>query len=268
MQGPRDVTPDLWTRLRAFTRARIGLERCGDGIPTGELLRYQLDHAQARDSVNREVNFAAIEAELGDRPVLRVHSAAADRSLYVRRPDLGRRLDPASRALLAREHADEPWDVVFIIADGLSSAAVNDHAAATLRACLERLSEWKLAPVVLAAQARVALGDEIAMLLKADLCVLLIGERPGLSVANSLGIYLTWQPRVGHRDADRNCISNIHADGLNYEHAADKVFWLLSEAKRRRLSGIALKENASPQSPDFRNLPAPLPALGENNGPS
>jgi len=240
------------------------MERCGDGIPTGELLRYQLDHAQARDTVKREVDFGAIEAQLGDRRILRVHSAAADRSLYVRRPDLGRRLDPASRALLAREHREEPWDIVFIIADGLSSAAVNDHAAATFRACVERLPEWKLAPVVLAAQARVALGDEITTLLNADLCVLLIGERPGLSVANSLGIYLTWQPRIGHRDADRNCISNIHADGLNYKHAADKVFWLLSEAKRRRLSGIALKENASPQ----RGNPAtPLAAQGENSGP-
>jgi len=267
MQDPRELTPDLWTRLRAFTRARIGLERCGDGIPTAELLRYQLDHARARDTVNREVDFAAIEAQLGDRRILRVHSAATDRSLYVRRPDLGRRLNPDSRALLAREHADEPWDVVFIIADGLSSAAVNDHSAATFRACLERLSEWKLAPVVLAAQARVALGDEVTTLLNADLCVVLIGERPGLSVSNSLSIYLTWQPSVGHRDADRNCISNIHADGLGYEHAADKAFWLLSQAKRRRLSGIALKENASPQSPNLSNLPAPLPALGENGHP-
>jgi ethanolamine ammonia-lyase small subunit len=268
MQDRRELTPDLWTRLRAFTRARIGLERCGDGIPTAELLRYQLDHARARDTVNREVDFAAIEAQLGDRRVLRVRSAAADRSVYVRRPDLGRRLDPASRALLAHEHADEPWDVVFIIADGLSSAAVNDHAAATFRACLERMSGWKFAPIVLAAHARVALGDEITMLLNADLCVLLIGERPGLSVANSLGIYLTWQPRVGHHDADRNCLSNIHADGLNYEHAADKLVWLLSESRRRRLSGIALKENASPQSPPISNLHAPLPTPGENADPS
>jgi ethanolamine ammonia-lyase small subunit len=139
----------------------------------------------------------------------------------------------------------EPLDIAFIIADGLSSAAVNDHAALTLRACLERLPEWKIAPIVVAAQARVALGDEICVLLNAKLCVVLIGERPGLSVANSLGIYLTWQPRIGHRDADRNCISNIHADGLSYEHAAQKLCWLLSEARRRRLSGIALKEDAA-----------------------
>jgi ethanolamine ammonia-lyase small subunit len=221
------------------------LDRCGDALPTRALLQFQLDHAHARDAVNGSVDFAALAAQIGDRPILRVASAAVDRATYIRRPDLGRRLDDRSRALLAGECARETWDVVFVIADGLSSAAINDHAAATLHACLERLRDWKLAPIVLAAQARVALGDEICVAMNAQLCVVLIGERPGLSVANSLGIYLTWRPRVGHRDADRNCLSNIHADGLSYELAAEKLCWLLSEARRRQLSGVALKEDAA-----------------------
>jgi ethanolamine ammonia-lyase small subunit len=154
-------------------------------------------------------------------------------------------LDDASRNLLQRQYAPVPWDVVFVIADGLSSAAVADHAAATLAACAQRLDGWKLAPIVLATGARVALGDEISVLLNTDLCVVLIGERPGLSVANSLGIYVTWQPRIGHRDADRNCISNIHTDGLSFDQAANKVFWLLSQARRRRLTGTGLKEEAA-----------------------
>jgi ethanolamine ammonia-lyase small subunit len=248
MSDPPDSLPDPWARLRAFTRARIGLNRCGDGMPTDVLLQFQLDHAHARDAVNRVVDFAALTTQIGNtQEILRVHSAAVDRATYVRRPDLGRRLDDPSRARLSAEHASTPWDVSFVIADGLSSAAVNDHAAATLRACLERLPGWRLAPIVLAAQARVALGDEVSVLLNSNLCVVLIGERPGLSVANSLGVYLSWQPHIGHRDADRNCVSNIHADGLTYDQAADKVCWLLTEARRRRLSGTALKEDvASP----------------------
>jgi ethanolamine ammonia-lyase small subunit len=242
---PRDLPPDPWARFRAFTRARIGLDRCGDAMSTQALLQFQLDHAHARDAVNGVVDFSAVAMQIGgDRPILHVHSAAADRATYLRRPDLGRRLDDSSRALLASNQAREKWDVALIVADGLSSAAVNDHAATTLDACLRRLAGWKVAPIVLAAQARVALGDEICVLLNANLCAVLIGERPGLSVANSLGIYLTWQPRIGHRDADRNCISNIHADGLTYEHAAEKLYWLLSEATRRQVSGIALKEDA------------------------
>ncbi len=240
---------DPWARFRAFTRARIGLARCGDGLPTHALLQFQLDHAHARDAVGGLVDTSALAAQIGDsRPILRVRSAAIDRAAYIRRPDLGRRLDESSRSLLAEYCTSEPRDLVFIIADGLSSAAINDHAAATLRSCLELLFDWNIAPIVLASQARVALGDEIAQALNSMLCVVLIGERPGLSVANSLGLYITWQPRIGHRDADRNCISNIHADGLSYKLAAERLSWLLAEARRRRLTGIALKENAPRES--------------------
>jgi ethanolamine ammonia-lyase small subunit len=259
MSDSSPVQRDPWGTLRAFTRARIGLERCGDGIPTRELLQFELDHAHARDAVNCAADFAALTAQLGSaRRILQVHSAAPDRSTYIRRPDLGRRLDERSRALLDAEPSVEQTEVTFIIADGLSSAAVNAHAAATLDACLRRLFGWRVGPIVLAEQARVALGDEISVLLHSDACVVLIGERPGLSVTNSLGIYLTWQPTVGHRDADRNCVSNIHADGLSYEDAADKACWLLQEARRLQLSGTALKENAV-RSSTARLIDASLP---------
>jgi ethanolamine ammonia-lyase small subunit len=221
------------------------LERCGDAQSTASLLEFQLAHAQARDAVHGVADFGGIAAAMPAARVLRVHSAAADRSVYLRRPDLGRRLDEKSRDLLKGEAVSRAYDVAFVIADGLSSAAVNDHAVAMMTACLALLTGWKIAPVVLAEQARVALGDEVCSLLNAELCVVLIGERPGLTVANSLGLYLTWQPSPGVKDSDRNCISNVHGDGLSYQQAATKLVWLMSEARQRRLSGVALKENAA-----------------------
>jgi ethanolamine ammonia-lyase small subunit len=242
----RDVSPDPWTRLRSLTAARIGLERCGDAISTRDLLKFQLDHAHARDAVKGSVDFLSLADRIGHHHVvLRVNSAAADRATFIRRPDLGRRLDAPSIALLSAARSSARADVLFVIADGLSADAVQDHAVPVLHGCLDRLHEWRIAPIVLAAQARVALGDEICMHLNADLCVVLIGERPGLSVANSLGIYLTWRPRLGHRDADRNCISNIHSKGLGYDKAAETLVWLLTHARQHQVSGISLKENAS-----------------------
>jgi ethanolamine ammonia-lyase small subunit len=223
------------------------MDRCGDGISTQALLQFQLDHAHARDAVNTRVDFPALAVRVAARkPVLTVQSDAVDRATYIRRPDFGRRLNAASRARLLEYAKSPPWDLVFVIADGLSAVAVEHHAAPLLEVCLDRLADWRIAPVVLAAQGRVALGDEVCACLNADLCVVLIGERPGLSVADSLGAYLTWRPRVGHRDADRNCVSNIHASGLRYPQAAEKICWLLGEARRRQLSGVALKENATP----------------------
>jgi len=243
---PVDTPCDPWARYRLATPARIGLERCGDGLPTAALLDFQLAHAHARDAVHRLADFSALAARIApERPVLQVHSAAPDRAVYIRRPDLGRRLDGDSRALLAAKRSDEPWDAVFVIADGLSSAAVDDHAYATLQACLFRLPGWRIGPVVLAGQARVALADEIGALLNARLSVILIGERPGLSVANGLGLYLTWNPCPGRTDAERNCISNIHADGLSYDLAAGKLAWLMAEARKRGSSGVALKEEST-----------------------
>ncbi len=249
MSDSGDLTRDPWAKLREFTQARIGLGRAGDAMPTQDLLTFQLDHAHARNAVKGSVDFTTLARRIGDTPeCLHVHSAAADRATYIRRPDLGRRLDERSRTLVAAAAASAArtaaWDVVFVIADGLSSVAIQSHAVPVLHACLERLRDWKIAPVVLAAQARVALGDEVCRLMNAQLCVVLIGERPGLSVGDSLGLYMTWRPTPDHRDADRNCISNIHAHGLTYTLAAEKLCWLLSQARTRQLSGVSLKENA------------------------
>ena len=237
---------DPWSRFRAATRARIGLGRSGDGLPTRALLEFQAAHARARDAVHGTVDFDALAFQL-DRPTIQLHSAAPDRDIYLRRPDLGRRLDSASREKLAGLLAG-PADVVFIIADGLSPAA-QIHALPLLEACLPELSAWTLAPIILAGQARVGLGDEIGAALKASLSVMLIGERPGLSVADSLGVYLTWNPRPGLTDADRNCISNIHADGLTYREAGARLVWLMKEARHRKLSGVGLKDEAALPGP-------------------
>ncbi len=237
------MTVDPWETLRKTTRARIGLGRAGDGLPTVELLKFQLAHARARDAVHGAVDFTALATDLAPLETLKVQSQATDRSIYLRRPDLGRRLHSDSAALLANV-PPQPWDIVFVIADGLSAGAVQTHAVPMIRACMARLSGWRIAPIILAEQARVALGDEVGEILGAQLCVLLVGERPGLSVPASLGLYMTFKPRLGRRDSERNCLSNIHTDGQMYAVAADKAAWLAHEAVRLRLSGVDLKENA------------------------
>jgi ethanolamine ammonia-lyase small subunit len=236
--------PDLWARFRAATPARIALGRSGSALPTAAMLALQLAHARARDAVHAAVDFAALVTALAPIPVLRVDSMAGDRATYLRRPDLGRRLDARSRALLSQAGATG-CETVFVIADGLSAAAVARHALPTLRACIDRMTGRQIAPIVLAGQARVAIGDEIGELLRARSCVVLIGERPGLSVADSLGLYVTWNPRRSRRDSERNCVSNVHDGGLSYDEAAGKVAWLLTEAARIGVTGVQLKENAA-----------------------
>lgn len=253
------TTPDLWARFRAATPARIALGRSGDALPTAALLDLQLAHARARDAVHAAVDFGALAAALAPLPTLRVDSAAGDRATYLRRPDLGRRLDDRSRALLSQFGAPGS-EVVFVVADGLSAAAVARHALPTLLACIDRLPGRRIAPIVLAGQARVAIGDEIGALLQARSCVVLIGERPGLSVADSLGLYVTWAPRPGRKDAERNCVSNVHAGGLSYADAADKVAWLLTEASRIGATGVRLKENATRGDALERQAPPGDPA--------
>jgi ethanolamine ammonia-lyase small subunit len=243
------ATPaDPFARFRIATRARIGLGRCGDSLPTAALLDFQLAHARARDAVHSQADFAALAATVAPLPTVEVHSAAADRSVYLRRPDLGRRLADADRARLeALPRGEKPWDIVFVIGDGLSATAVSAHAAATFAACVERLpKDWTVGPLVLARQARVALGDDAAHALGARLVAMLIGERPGLSVADSLGIYLTFDPHPGRLESERNCISNIHASGLSYAEAGFKLAWLAVEARQRKISGIGLKDEAPP----------------------
>jgi len=241
-----DVTRgDLWARWRRTTKARIGLGRSGDALPTAPLLQFQAAHSRARDAVHGAADFDALAQALQPHPTIRVRSQAGDRATYLRRPDLGRRLDPASSALL--QPGD--YDFALVIADGLSARAVDSHAASVAKLCIEKLPHWRIAPIVLADQARVALGDEIGEGLKAAAVAVLIGERPGLSVADSLGIYLTWAPRRGRADSERNCISNIHAAGMSHAAASDLLVWLLREAKRRKLSGIDLKVEASAMLP-------------------
>jgi ethanolamine ammonia-lyase small subunit len=241
---PLDQPLDPWGRLRAATRARIGLARAGDGLTTEDLLDFQLAHARARDAVHRPVDFDALAQGFAGQEVIRLRSAAPDRVTYLQRPDLGRRLDPASRAILEQRAAVAAgWQIAIIIADGLS-CAIEQQALPLLAACESYLSGLRVAPLILAEQARVALGDEIGGLLGVDLTVMLIGERPGLSVANSLGVYLTWRPRPGRSDAERNCLSNIHAEGLSSQDAAARLCWLIDAAMTRQLSGVALKDDS------------------------
>jgi ethanolamine ammonia-lyase small subunit len=246
-------TDRIWLRFKEATRARIGLGRVGDALPTQRLLEFQAAHASARDAVLAPVDFVALGAALAPLATIQVRSAARDTAEYLRRPDLGRRL----AAGCAERLPSGPFDAVFVVADGLSATAVQAHAAPLLAALVPRLHQWKLGPVILAERGRVALGDEIGATLQAEQVIVLIGERPGLSVPNSLGIYLTHAPRVGRRDSERNCISNVHADGLAYATAADKLEWLMTQARRLRLTGVALKEDAptAPQLSASRNLP-------------
>jgi ethanolamine ammonia-lyase small subunit len=230
---------DPWRDLRRHTAARIALGRSGDALPTKHLLDFQLAHARARDAVHLEFDSEAIAASLVHLPCVKVRSAAPDRATYLQYPDLGRRLNPDDLILLRKGD----YDAVFVLADGLSARAVHDHAASLLTATIDLLPGWKIAPVVLAHQARVALGDEIAMALGAALVIMLIGERPGLSAADSLGAYLTFGPRQGLQNADRNCISNIRPEGLAIPLAARKLAFLMAEARRLKLSGVGLKDD-------------------------
>lgn len=234
--------PDLWTGLRRHTQARIGLGRAGTALPTRHRLELQAAHAAARDAVHSPFDPDSVAAQLTGTPTIRVRSAAPDRTAYLRRPDLGRRLHPTDRAHLPRED----WDVVFVVADGLSSRAVHEHAAAVIRATTERLPGLRIAPVVLAEQARVALGDDIAHAMGATQVVVLVGERPGMSAADSLGAYLTHAPVPGTTtDADRNCLSNIRPPlGLSYETAATKLTTLMRRARDLGLTGVGLKDES------------------------
>jgi ethanolamine ammonia-lyase small subunit len=246
MSGNRTppAAPDGWTPLRAFTPARIALGAAGGSTPTAAHLDFQEAHAAARDAVHEPVDWDALAADLeaaGFAASLRVRSRAGDRPTYLRRPDLGRRLDPDSEAVLSA--AGGGCDIAFVVADGLSAKAVQRHAVPLLAAIRERLPpSWRTAPLVLAAQGRVALGDACGALLDARLVAVLIGERPGLSAADSLGVYLTWEPRPGRSDAERNCLSNIRPTGLTYARAAAKLVGLATEAARLQITGVGLKE--------------------------
>jgi ethanolamine ammonia-lyase small subunit len=258
-RAPIDADP--WESLRRFTSARIALGRAGGSLHTAPLLQFQLAHARARDAVQQDLDVDALCTTLATHAIepLRLHSAAPNRRTYVQRPDLGRILHAASKAALqalAQPHA--PFDAVFVLADGLSALALERHALPLLQLLLPKLlgAGWRLAPACVVTQARVAVGDEIGALLPARLAVVLIGERPGLSSPDSLGAYLTWDPLPGRSNAQRNCISNIRPEGLTYAVAAHKLCHLMLEARRRRLTGVDLKEDAPALPPvsDVRPL--------------
>jgi ethanolamine ammonia-lyase small subunit len=224
---------DGWTSLGGLTAARIALGRSGHSLPTRELLAFELAHARARDAVHESLRDWA--------PTL--HSAARDRAEYLRRPDLGRRLASDSAAKIV----GGDWDAVIIVADGLSATAVDRHARPVIDALLPLLADWRIAPISVVDQARVAISDEIGERIGASLALILIGERPGLSSPDSLGAYLTWSPRVGRTDAERNCVSNIRPEGLAPAEAARRVARLMHAARDRRLTGVKL--SAIPELP-------------------
>ncbi len=260
------VTAMPWQDWRSATNARIALGRAGVSIPTDEALRFGLAHAMARDAIHQALDVQALKKQLeqaGHR-VVSARSCAPDRSTYLRRPDLGRQLDPSDLEglLCLAQRFERSPDLALVVGDGLSSLAVQRHALPLLQALLPRLaSGTQLAPIVVVQQARVAVADDVGEALKARLCVMLIGERPGLSSPDSLGIYITHGPRRGRLDAQRNCISNVRPEGLSYAVAAHKLAWLIAQAFAIGQSGIALKDESeeldllAPSAPDTLQAP-------------
>jgi ethanolamine ammonia-lyase small subunit len=249
------ATPPLsLTRLRELTPARVGLGRSGASLPTEALLGFTLDHARARDAVHAAFDVEGLVADLSDLGLQprQVSSQARDRRDYLRRPDLGRMLDPDSRAAL-ESRGKASSQLVLVIGDGLSPTAVNVHAVELVRHLLPQLAAGRIdvGATVIACGARVALGDEIGAFLNARMVLVLIGERPGLSAPDSLGAYLTFAPRVGRTDAERNCISNIHRAGLTYEEAAFRIAWLAREGLARAVTGVALKDESGGIAPQL-----------------
>ena len=240
--------PDPWSPLRSLTPARIALGRTGTSLPTEAQLEFQLAHARARDAVRHPTDLDGIVARLAAAGLhaIRVASQARDRDTYLRRPDLGRRLWQADGERLGAMAGGGGADLALVVADGLSGLAAERHAVPLADAVARwtRQVNWSLAPVAVVENGRVAIGDEIGHRLGARLVAVLIGERPGLSSPDSLGVYLTWDPRPGRTDAERNCISNIRPEGLTPARAAERLCWLMTEAARRRLTGVALKEEA------------------------
>jgi ethanolamine ammonia-lyase small subunit len=275
MSGESNRAASALTALRlgcrSFTPARVGLGSTGVSLSTRDRLDFERCHALARDAVHARLESATLAKTLGDLAggtVLRLHSAAPDRATYLQRPDRGRTLSESSRKLLAAHaeaHRTAPApDLALIFADGLSALAIERHAAPLLEELLPRLEDphldgpgledWRLAPITLAPisiveQGRVAIGDEIGAVLDAVLVAMLIGERPGLSAPDSLGVYLTWAPKPGRSDAERNCLSNIRPDGMAYAEAAQRLFHLATEARRRQITGVALKDETMPTLP-------------------
>jgi ethanolamine ammonia-lyase small subunit len=250
-------------RLRSFTHARVGLGRAGMAQPVKAFLDFQLGFARAKDAIYEPFDRDAIEKALDPFATIRVESAARDRSEYLRRPDLGRRLSERSMEQLAAVEEKE-IDLLIVVADGLAPAAAAAYAPDLIHRYHAALPGLRIGPIILASNARVALGDHVAGQLGARAVIVMIGERPGLSVSNSLGLYLTWNPGPGTTDSQRNCISNIHANGLQIEVAIHKSAWLIREAFARRLTGFQLKEEAGLPPPGLTVQTNLAPPQDEN----
>ena len=251
MTTNNDITKiDPWQQLKSFTRARIAIGRVGSSLPTKEVLDFGLSHAMARDAVHLALDIDALETDIKAHQftTFQTKSMAPDRASYLLRPDLGRRLHEQSLMRLQNLGQTKPIDFLIVVGDGLSSLAVSRHVVPLLMEMRHYLpSDWHTGHVVIASQARVAIGDEIGQALNAKMVAMLIGERPGLSSPDSLGIYLTYNPKLGLSDADRNCISNVRPEGLQYAAAAKKLIWLAKEAARLKVTGVALKDESDLQ---------------------
>jgi ethanolamine ammonia-lyase small subunit len=259
------ITPDRWEGLRSATSARIALGRAGGSLPTQAWLDFKSAHAAARDAVHCAFDAEHLAAEIGTlgARVAVVDSAALDRREFLLRPDLGRRLDERSRYALQQMPTGTGHDLAIVVSDGLSAIAVHRQARPVLELLLPKLKadNWRLAPIVVARFGRVALEDEVGQQLGAQLALILLGERPGLGSPDSLGAYLVYSPRPGNTDAHRNCVSNIRPEGLPIEAAAGTIQYLLNEARRRRLSGVHLKDQRS-----LNDATGPSPASLRGHG--
>ncbi len=240
------TTPEFILKLKQYTKARVALGRCGSSMPTQELLKLKLDHARAIDAVFHPLNTAFLHEQLETQfglEVLTVESAAKDRDEYLQRPDLGRCLSESSKTLMEENVTDVEYDICIVISDGLSATAIEKNILPFFKIFLPAVTKfYSLAPVIIAEQARVALADEVAELLKVQMVIHLIGERPGLKSPDSMGIYMTYRPYTGITDERRNCISNVRQDGLSYALASSKLMYLIEQAIKRKLSGVDLKD--------------------------
>lgn len=258
IESNSNIIENPWALLKEYTDARIGLGRAGISIPTSHSLAFQLAHAQAQDAVHLPLDVEYVIEQLGNinlnqeifTPIL-LHSQAVNRTVYLQRPDLGRRLDKKSIEVLKKVNTlkDEKYDLSIVIVDGLSSLAIKENAQIFIKKLIEVLNfssqDWKIAPITIVQQGRVAIGDEVGQILNSKISIVLIGERPGLSSPDSMGLYLTYDPKVGLTDESRNCISNIRIEGLSYEEAVKKTMYLLKESRKLELSGVNLKDRTT-----------------------
>jgi len=248
IQYPSSTHQDQWEKLKQFTDARIALGRAGCSIPTRALLEFQLSHAQAKDAVYQDMNVPYLSEQLLQKQLQSIHvqSNAPNKEIYLKRPDLGRQLSNQSKDILIKEYAEnsKPYDVCIVVGDGLSARAIEANAIPFIAALSEQIQQenWSLAPIALATGSRVALGDEVAEIFKASMLVMLIGERPGLSSPDSMGIYYTWNAHTGCLDAKRNCISNVRPAGLSIPIAVQRLMALLKKSKQLGFSGVNLKD--------------------------